>query len=76
VPKSLQQESDDPDGMDIDEQDDATEGTEHPVMVVCSGDLIEQVCSYEHSDNHVTYVCFRLHIRSTRPKLSFFSHKP
>lgn len=30
------------DGMDIDEQDDATE-TEHPVVVICSGDLTEQV---------------------------------
>jgi hypothetical protein len=42
VPKFLQQEVEDVDGLDIDEQGDAME-TEHPVVVICSGDLTEQV---------------------------------
>ena len=31
------------DGMDVDEQDDGAESAEHPVVVICSGDLTEQV---------------------------------
>lgn len=43
VPKFLHQEAEDVDGMDVDEQDDGAESAEHPVVVICSGDLTEQV---------------------------------
>ncbi|KAF8580130.1 hypothetical protein K439DRAFT_1648275 [Ramaria rubella] len=43
VPRLLQQEAEDIDGMEIDEQEDSTDGADHPVVVVCSGDLVQQV---------------------------------
>jgi transcription initiation factor TFIID subunit 2 len=43
VPKFLQEETEDVDAMDIDELGDTAESADHPVMVVCSGDLTEQV---------------------------------
>ncbi|KAF8527429.1 hypothetical protein BU17DRAFT_39590 [Hysterangium stoloniferum] len=42
VPRSLHQESDDLTGMGVDE-DDVTNGAEYPVVVICSGDLVEQI---------------------------------
>lgn len=44
MPRALQQESDEIDAMELDD-DDAMDGAEKPVVVVCSGDLVEQVCS-------------------------------